>query len=90
MIENELLHSILDTISKQIKQPWQVPQDDNSFNPLHGLLEIMKWGNLQKYKVDNTNEWAAYQWANEKTKEQGPFIAMSKPRQNPQSIAQDF
>jgi hypothetical protein len=59
MIENELLHSILDTISKQIEQPWQVPQDDSRFNPLHGLLEIRKWGNLQEDKVDNTNELVA-------------------------------
>ncbi len=59
MIENELLHLILDTISKQIEQPWQVPQDNNRFNPLHGLLEIRKWGSLQKDKVDNTNERVA-------------------------------
>jgi hypothetical protein len=59
MTENELLHSILDTISKQIEQPWQVPQDDGRFNPLHGLLKIRKWGSLQKNKVDNTHEWTA-------------------------------
>jgi len=29
MIENTLLHLILDTISKQIEQPWQVSQDDS-------------------------------------------------------------
>jgi hypothetical protein len=33
------------------------------------LLKIRKWGNLQKDKVDNTYEWAAWQWANEKKKE---------------------
>jgi hypothetical protein len=43
MIENALLHSILDTISKQIKQPWQVLQDYNQFDPLRGLIEIKKW-----------------------------------------------
>jgi hypothetical protein len=59
MIENALLHSILDTISKQIEQPWQVPEDDNKFDPLRGLLEIKKWGSLQKDKVDNTNEQVA-------------------------------
>jgi hypothetical protein len=58
MIENALLHSILDTISKQIEQPWQVPQDDSRFDPLCELIEIKKWGSLQKDKVDNTNEWA--------------------------------
>jgi hypothetical protein len=41
MIENTLLHSILDTISKQIKQPWQVPENDCKFDLLRGLLEIM-------------------------------------------------
>jgi hypothetical protein len=50
----------------------------------------MKWDNLEKDKVDNTYEWVDWQWVNEKTKEQSPFIAMNKPRQNPQSIAQDI
>jgi len=53
MIGNALLHSILDTISEQIKQPWQVLQDDNLFDPLHGLIEIKKWESLQKEKMDN-------------------------------------
>ncbi len=57
MIENALLHSILDTNFKQIERPWWVPQDDSWFDPLHKLLEIKKWGSLQKDKVDNTNEW---------------------------------
>jgi hypothetical protein len=39
MIENALLHSILDTISKQIKQPWEYFQEDNLFDPLRGLRE---------------------------------------------------
>jgi hypothetical protein len=68
MIENALLHSILDTISEQIKQLWRVPQDDRRINPLHGLLEIFKWGNLQKDKVDNIDEWATLQWKNKKIK----------------------
>jgi hypothetical protein len=59
MIENALLHSILDTISKQIERPWQVPQDDYRFDPLYGLLEIRKWGILEKEKMDNTDEWVA-------------------------------
>jgi hypothetical protein len=59
MIENTLLHSILDTISQQIERPWQVPQDDHRFDLLCGLLKIRKWGNLQKNKVDNIDEWAA-------------------------------
>ncbi len=59
MIKNALLHSILDTISKQIKQPWPILQDDSLFNPLRGLIEIKKWESLQKDKVDNTYEWAA-------------------------------
>jgi hypothetical protein len=80
MIENALLHSILDTISKQIERPWQVPQDDRRFDSLYGLLEIRKWGILEKDKMDNTNEWVAWRWANKKTKEQGPFIAMNKLR----------
>jgi hypothetical protein len=29
MIQNELLHSILDMIFEQIEQPWQVVQDDS-------------------------------------------------------------
>ncbi len=33
--------------------------------------------------MDNTNGWAAWQWANEKTKEQSPFIAKKRPRPNP-------
>lgn len=41
---NTLLHSILDTIFKQIKQPWQILQDDNQFDLLPILLEIKKWG----------------------------------------------
>jgi uncharacterized membrane-anchored protein len=80
MIENTLLHSILDIISEQIEWPWRVPQDDNKFDPLRGLLEINKWGILQKEKVDNTNEWAIWQWA---MKKQGPFITTNKPRWNP-------
>jgi hypothetical protein len=51
MIENALLHSILDTTSKQIKQLWRVPQDDNQFDPLCGLLKIRKLGTLEKDKV---------------------------------------
>ncbi len=58
MIENALLHSVLDIISKEIKQPRQVLQDDNLFDPLWGLIEIKKWESLQKDKVDNTDEWA--------------------------------
>jgi len=54
MIENALLHSILDIISKQIKQSWQVLQDYDHFDPLCKLME-----SLQKDKVDNTNEWIA-------------------------------
>jgi hypothetical protein len=46
----------LDTISKQIEQPRQVLQDDGKFNFLRGLLEIKKWGSLQKDKVDNIGE----------------------------------
>jgi hypothetical protein len=54
MIENALLHSILDIISKQIKQSWQVLQDYDHFDPLCKLM-----ASLQKDKVDNTNEWIA-------------------------------
>jgi hypothetical protein len=53
-----LLHSILDTISKQIKQSWQVLQDDNLLDPLCGLIEINTWESLKKDKVDNIDEWA--------------------------------
>jgi hypothetical protein len=48
MIENALLHSILDINFEQIKWPWLIPQDDNQFDLLHELLKIRKWGNLQK------------------------------------------
>jgi len=34
MIENTLLHSILDIIFEQIERPWRVLQDDSRFNPL--------------------------------------------------------
>jgi hypothetical protein len=30
--------------------------------------------------MDNIDEWATLWWANEKTKEYGPFIAMNKLR----------
>jgi hypothetical protein len=59
MIEIVLLHSILDTIFEQIKQPWRILENDCRFDPLSGLLEIKKWGNLQKDKMDNTYEWVA-------------------------------
>jgi hypothetical protein len=75
---------------EQIKWPWWVPQDDNRFNLLQGLLEIKKWGSLQKDKVDNTNEWVTWWWANEKSKEQGPFFATNRLGRNPQSITQDI
>lgn len=58
MIKNTLLHSILDTIFEQIKWPWSVPQDDNQFDS-NGLIEIRKWGNLQKNKIVNIDEWVA-------------------------------
>jgi hypothetical protein len=48
MIENALLHSILDTIFKQIKQRRQVLQDDNLFDPLCGLIEIKKWESTKR------------------------------------------
>ncbi len=40
--------------------------------------------------MDNTNEWATWRWANEKTKEQSPFIAKQGPRPNPQLIEYDI
>jgi hypothetical protein len=55
MIENTLLHSILDTIFGQIERPWRVPHDDRKFDLLCGLLKIKKWGTLQK-KMDNKDE----------------------------------
>jgi hypothetical protein len=48
---NILLHSVLDIITKPMEQPWQIPQDDNRFDLLFKLLEIRKWGILQKEKV---------------------------------------
>jgi hypothetical protein len=57
---NALLHLILDTIFEQIGLPCQVLQNNHRFNPLWGLLEIREWGNLQKYKVGNINEWVAW------------------------------
>jgi hypothetical protein len=48
---NILLHSVLDTITKPIELPSQIPQDDNQFDPLHKLLIFLKWGILQKDKV---------------------------------------
>ncbi len=51
---NTLLHSILDTIFEPKGQPWQIPQDDNRFDLLCNLLEIKKWGILQK---DEVGKW---------------------------------
>jgi hypothetical protein len=48
MIENTLLPTILNFILKQIIRPWWTFQNDNQFDPLHGLLKIKKWGTLQK------------------------------------------
>jgi hypothetical protein len=52
------------------------------------LLKIKKWGIVQKNKVDNTNEWATWRWANAKTKQQSPYIV--KKRLNPKFIKQDI
>ncbi len=54
------------------------------------MIKIKKWGNLQKDKVDNIDEWVAWRWTNEKMKELGPFIAKRRPRQNPQLIEHDI
>ncbi len=54
------------------------------------MIKIKEWGNLQKDKVDNTNEWVAWQWANENMKELGPFIAKRRSRRNPQLIEHDI
>jgi hypothetical protein len=45
---NMLLHSILDIIFELKEWPWRILQDDSQFDPLHKLLEIRKWGILQK------------------------------------------
>jgi hypothetical protein len=68
MIENALLHSILDTIFEQREWPWRVLKDNHRFNPLHGLLEIKKWDSLQKNKVDNTYEWPLSDWQTKRQK----------------------
>jgi len=47
-------------------------------------LKINKWGTLEKKRKDDTYEWVAWQWANAKTKQQSPYIAMK--RMNPKSI----
>jgi hypothetical protein len=39
-------------------------------------------GQPTKRQSDNIDEWASWQRENETTKEQGPFIATNKPRQN--------
>ncbi len=44
MKETRCYIQFLDTIFKQIKQPWQILQDDNQFDLLLTLLEIKKWG----------------------------------------------
>jgi hypothetical protein len=87
MIENALLQPILDIISKKLRQPWQVPQDDNKFDPLHGLQinRNQEMGECtKKNQVDHTDEWATKRWENKKIKVQCPFIAKRRPRQNPQ------
>ncbi len=48
---NTLLHLILEAISEPKERPWQILQDDSWFDPLCKLLEIRKWGVLQKDKV---------------------------------------
>jgi hypothetical protein len=52
MIENALLHSILDTISKQIEQPYgEFLKMIIDLTLLFKPLEIKKWGILQNDKV---------------------------------------
>ncbi len=67
---NMLLHSILDTIFKQIEQPWRLLQDDNWFDPLAILLEIKKWG-ITKGRSGQM----------EKTKKQFVYIAKKSPHE---------
>jgi hypothetical protein len=45
-------------------------------------------GQIKKNKVDNTDEWAAWWWANAKTKQWSPYIV--KKRLNPKFIKQDI
>jgi len=46
------MHSILDTIFEPKEQPWQIPQDDNQFDPLYKLLEVRKGGILLNEKME--------------------------------------
>jgi hypothetical protein len=41
-------------------------------------------GHFGKKGKDDTYEWVTWQWANAKTKQQSPYIAMK--RMNPKSI----
>ncbi len=67
-----LLHSILDTIFEPKERPWQIPQDDNQFDPLRKLLEIRKWDILQKDKMGK--------WEKPKNK---LYMLLKKPKAKP-------
>ncbi len=67
-----LLHSILDTISEPKEWTWQIPRDDNWFDPLHKLLKIRKWGILQKDKLGK--------WEKPKNK---LYMLLKKPKAKP-------
>ncbi len=69
-----LLHSILDTIFEPKEQPLQIPQDDSWFDPLCILLEIKKWGILQRTKWANgKNQIKNYIYCQEKSKVKPPL-----------------
>jgi hypothetical protein len=51
-------------------------------------LRNQEMGHSTKRKVNNTNEWVAWGWVNEKMKKKSSFIAKKRP--NPKSIEQDI
>jgi hypothetical protein len=55
MIENTLLHSILDTIYEQIVWPWGIRKNGCKFDPLYKWLEFRKWGSALCHHICNCN-----------------------------------
>jgi hypothetical protein len=78
--KNTMLHSILDIISKLIKWPWWIPQNDSWFDPLHRLLKIRKWGIFSKGQGGQM----------EKNKEKIIYIAKKSPRWNTHLIEKEI
>jgi hypothetical protein len=54
MIEYTIISNILDKICEMTTKPWECQR------------EFKTWGTKWKRTIDKTNEWATWQWMNEK------------------------